>query len=100
MSEDERQHSFIHWPVGRRAAIVVAGPAANFVSAIAIFAALFKVFGKPARRRGRCDLGRQRGRGGGFQAGRSRPFDQWSAGRELSGHAADRQHQRRRGAHV
>ena len=48
MSEDERRHSFIHQPVGRRAAIVVAGPAANFVLAIAIFAALFMVFGKPS----------------------------------------------------
>src|SRR6185312_15909101 len=36
MSEEERRHSFIHQPVRRRAAIVVAGPAANFVLAIVI----------------------------------------------------------------
>src|SRR6188474_564523 len=47
MSAEERQHSFVHQPVGRRAAIVVAGPAANFVLAVAIFAALFMIFGKP-----------------------------------------------------
>jgi regulator of sigma E protease len=47
MSAEERRHSFIHQPVGRRAAIVVAGPAANFVLAVAIFAALFMIFGKP-----------------------------------------------------
>jgi regulator of sigma E protease len=48
MSEEERRHSFVHQPVTRRAAIVVAGPLANFVLAIAIFAALFMVFGKPS----------------------------------------------------
>src|SRR4051794_14788386 len=48
MSEEERRHSFIHQPVGRRAAIVVAGPAANFVLAVVIFAALFMIFGKPS----------------------------------------------------
>src|SRR4030081_920611 len=48
MSEDERRHSFIHQPVGPRAAIVVAGPLANFVLAIVIFSALFMIFGKPS----------------------------------------------------
>jgi regulator of sigma E protease len=48
MSPEERRHSFVHQPVGRRAAIVVAGPLANFLLAIAIFAALFMVFGKPS----------------------------------------------------
>lgn len=48
MSEEDRRHSFVHQPVGRRAAIVVAGPVANFLLAIAIFAALFMVFGKPS----------------------------------------------------
>jgi regulator of sigma E protease len=47
MSE-ERRHSFVHQPVGPRAAIVVAGPMANFVLAVVIFAALFMVFGKPS----------------------------------------------------
>ncbi|HET9815896.1 MAG TPA: RIP metalloprotease RseP [Xanthobacteraceae bacterium] len=48
MNEEERRHSFVHQPVACRAAIVVAGPLANFVLAIAIFAALFMVFGKPS----------------------------------------------------
>jgi regulator of sigma E protease len=48
MSEEERRHSFVHQPVGPRAAIVVAGPMANFVLAVVIFAALFMVFGKPS----------------------------------------------------
>jgi regulator of sigma E protease len=48
MSPEERRHSFVHQPVARRAAIVVAGPLANFLLAIAIFAALFMVFGKPS----------------------------------------------------
>src|SRR6201989_394441 len=39
MTEDERRHSFVHQRVGPRAAIVVAGPVANFLLAIAIFAA-------------------------------------------------------------
>src|SRR5271169_4522183 len=37
MSESERAVSFIHKPVGSRAAVVAAGPVANFVLAIAIF---------------------------------------------------------------
>src|SRR5436189_4341473 len=45
MSEEDRRHSFVHQSVGRRAAIVVAGPVANFLLAIVIFAALFMVFG-------------------------------------------------------
>ena len=46
MSEAERRESFFHKPVPQRAAIVVAGPVANFVLAIAIFATLALVFGK------------------------------------------------------
>jgi regulator of sigma E protease len=48
MSEEDRRHSFVHQGVGSRAAIVVAGPVANFLLAIVIFAALFMVFGKPS----------------------------------------------------
>src|SRR5947209_20599616 len=48
MSDEERRQSFIHQPVGRRSAIVVAGPLANFVLAIAIYACLFMIFGKPS----------------------------------------------------
>ena len=47
MTDEERRHSFVHQSVARRAAVVVAGPVANFLLAIVIFAALFMVFGKP-----------------------------------------------------
>lgn len=46
MSEAERKVSFAHKPVWRRAAIVVAGPVANFIFAIVIFAALYATYGK------------------------------------------------------
>src|SRR5258708_19424468 len=48
MGEEERRHRFIHQRVGARAAIVLAGPIANFLLAIVIFGALFMVFGKPS----------------------------------------------------
>lgn len=48
MTEDERKGSFHHKPVGWRAAIVAAGPIANFILAIVIFAGLFTFFGKPS----------------------------------------------------
>jgi regulator of sigma E protease len=47
MTEDERKESFVHQSVGPRAAIVVAGPLANFLLAIVIFTGLALVFGKP-----------------------------------------------------
>lgn len=46
MSEEERKVSFIHKPVGPRAAVVAAGPIANFILAILIFAGVFMVAGK------------------------------------------------------
>jgi len=46
MSETEKGVSFIHKPVGPRAAVVVAGPIANFILAIAIFAGVFMTVGK------------------------------------------------------
>jgi regulator of sigma E protease len=46
MSESEKAVSFVHKPVGPRAAVVAAGPIANFVLAIAIFAGVFMVVGK------------------------------------------------------
>lgn len=46
MTDSERALSFFHQPVGRRAAIVVAGPMANFILAIVIFAAIFLIYGK------------------------------------------------------
>jgi regulator of sigma E protease len=48
MTEQERRDSFIYQPVGRRAAIVFAGPLANFVLAVAIFTSLFMIFGRPS----------------------------------------------------
>jgi regulator of sigma E protease len=47
MTEEERAVSFHHKNVGRRAAIVAAGPIANFILAIVIFTGLFTFFGKP-----------------------------------------------------
>ena len=49
MTEAERNVSFHHKKVGARAAIVAAGPIANFILAIVIFAALFTFFGKPSQ---------------------------------------------------
>jgi regulator of sigma E protease len=46
MSESERRQSFPGQSVGARAAVVVAGPLANFLLAIAIFAAIFMLHGK------------------------------------------------------
>ena len=46
MTEAERKDSFIFQPVASRAAVVAAGPIANFVLAIAIFAAIFMTVGK------------------------------------------------------
>ena len=48
MTEEERAGSFHHKKVGPRAAIVVAGPVANFILAIVIFTCLFTFFGKPS----------------------------------------------------
>ncbi|MDR3467076.1 MAG: RIP metalloprotease RseP [Xanthobacteraceae bacterium] len=48
MTEQERAVSFHGKRVGPRAAIVAAGPFANFVLAIVIFAGLFFFFGKPS----------------------------------------------------
>jgi regulator of sigma E protease len=47
MTEEERAGSFHHKKVGPRAAIVAAGPIANFLLAIVIFTCLFMYFGKP-----------------------------------------------------
>jgi regulator of sigma E protease len=46
MTEEERRQSFPGQPVAARAAVVVAGPVANFILAIAIFAAVFVAYGK------------------------------------------------------
>jgi regulator of sigma E protease len=46
MDASERSQSFFFQPVAKRAAIVVAGPMANFLLAIFIFAAIFMLYGK------------------------------------------------------
>src|SRR5271163_1700506 len=48
MTEEERTGSFHHKKVAARAAIVAAGPIANFILAIVIFTCLFTFFGKPS----------------------------------------------------
>ncbi|MGE3150074.1 MAG: RIP metalloprotease [Pseudorhodoplanes sp.] len=47
MNETERRLSFFHQPVSRRAAIVAAGPLANFILAIVIFAGVLMTLGRP-----------------------------------------------------
>jgi len=46
MSEDEKKVSFVFQPVRSRAAVVAAGPIANFILAIAIFAVIFATVGR------------------------------------------------------
>src|SRR4029079_11963088 len=48
MTAEERAGSFHHKKVGPRAAIVAAGPIANFILAVVIFTCLFTFFGKPS----------------------------------------------------
>jgi regulator of sigma E protease len=47
MSDTERGESFFHQSLAKRSAIVAAGPIANFLLAIVIFAAVFAVYGRP-----------------------------------------------------
>lgn len=47
MTEEERSVSFHHKPLGARAAIVAAGPAANFVFSLVVLAVLFMTAGQP-----------------------------------------------------
>ena len=46
MNGEERKYSFLHKSVGQRAAVVAAGPIANFILAIVIFAASFMLIGR------------------------------------------------------
>jgi len=46
LSEEDRKRSFQSKTLGQRAAIVAAGPIANFVLAILIFTAIFNIFGE------------------------------------------------------
>jgi regulator of sigma E protease len=47
MPVEERRHSFFYQSVRARAAIVVAGPVANFILAVVLFAGIFSLYGKP-----------------------------------------------------
>jgi len=70
MTADERAGSFHHKKVGARAAIVAAGPIANFLLAIVIFTCLFTFFGKPSTtaRVDKVEVGSAADKAG-FQAG-------------------------------
>lgn len=46
MDASQREQSFIHKSVARRAAIVAAGPIGNFLLAVVIFASVFMLYGK------------------------------------------------------
>jgi len=48
MTEDEKKESFHHKRLSQRAAIVAAGPIANFLFAIVIFAVFYGTFGQPS----------------------------------------------------
>jgi regulator of sigma E protease len=48
MTEAEKRDSFFFKPIPQRAAIVAAGPIANFILAIVIFAVVFTFYGKQA----------------------------------------------------
>jgi regulator of sigma E protease len=47
MTDEEREGSFHHKKIGPRAAIVAAGPIANFILAVLIFAGMALYYGKP-----------------------------------------------------
>ena len=47
MTDEERAVSFHHKGLWQRASVVVAGPIANFILAIVIFAVMFATFGRP-----------------------------------------------------
>ena len=46
MDDSQRERSFVHKSVGQRAAIVAAGPIANFILAIIIFSLSFMILGR------------------------------------------------------
>ncbi len=50
MSEEERKTAFVAKPVWQRAAVVAAGPIANFLLAIVIFSFMFMILGKQGMR--------------------------------------------------
>ena len=96
MTEEERKQSFFGQPVGRRAAVVAAGPIANFILAIVIFAGVFMIVRQADRvAAGRRRRSGQRRRGGRLPAWRPGRRDRRPQDRQLRRHAADRRLQRR-----
>ncbi len=55
MTPAERKESFVYQRVGPRAAIVAAGPIANFLLAIVIFTSLYWIYGMPPAQSARVD---------------------------------------------
>jgi regulator of sigma E protease len=70
MTDDQRKHAFASKGVGARAAIVAAGPLANFLLAIVIFTAIFSIYGRQVTE-ARVDavLADSAAEAGGFQPG-------------------------------
>ncbi len=99
MTESEKRESFHHQKVPSRAAIVAAGPIANFILAIVIFTAVFMVYGKQSTTaRVNSIQAESAAAAAGFQARRRRRRYQWPQNCEFRGHAADRRCQRRSAA--
>ena len=94
MTEAERRYSFFHQPVGRRAAIVAAGPIANFILAIVIFATIFAIYGRQTTT-ARVDAVQpdSAAAAAGLKPGDVVLAIDGRAGRKLLRHAADRQRQ-------
>ena len=101
MTAEERAGSFHHKKVGPRAAIVAAGPIANFLLAIVIFTCLFTFFGKPSTtaRVDKVEAGSAADKAG-FQAGDVVTSIDGKADRKLLRDAAHCRHPRRRAAVV
>ena len=94
MTEEERKHSFQGKSLGARAAIVAAGPIANFLLAIVIFTAIFTFFGERSTA-AKVDIVNpgSAAESAGFQARRPRGQDRWLDHRELRTDAAHRRHE-------
>ncbi len=91
MTEEERKGSFHHKKVGPRAAIVAAGPIANFILGALIFAAMALYFGKPSTI-ARVDgvVADSAAASAGFKVGDVVVEIDWQPDRKLFRHAADR----------
>ncbi len=85
MTENEKRESFHHQKVASRAAIVAAGPIANFILAIVIFTAMFMVYGKQSTT-ARVDSiqAESAAASRGLQARRRRCRHQWPQDHKLS----------------